>query len=126
PGTGKAPKGSYSGYEFKPTHSVKKIEINGMTAQDGWHGAVRIWYGGKNKTLDKLNLALLLLPGFGKLHATNGRPQFRLENEAQGNRAGSIVWGCVLSTYNTKPFRELQKYLPASCRYSGEGVGGAK
>ncbi|MDR2164713.1 MAG: hypothetical protein LBO79_03600, partial [Zoogloeaceae bacterium] len=118
PGTGKAPKGSYSGYEFKPTHSVKKIEINGMTAQDGWHGAIRIWYGGRNKELEKLGIALLLLPGFGKLDIL-GRPQFHLENEAQGNKAGSIVWGCTLSERNKKTIKELAKYLPSSCRYKG-------
>ncbi|MDR2164861.1 MAG: pilin [Zoogloeaceae bacterium] len=104
PGTGKAPKGSYSGYEFKPTHSVKRIEINGITAQNDWHGAIRIWYGDKNKTLDKLNLALVLAPGFGKLQA-NGRPQSRLEQEAQhGNRAGSITWGCSLKRSGYKNF----------------------
>ncbi|MDR2164422.1 MAG: pilin [Zoogloeaceae bacterium] len=120
PGTGKAPKNSYIGYEFKPTHNVKKIEINGIMTDpsEGWNGAVRIIYGGKNKTLDGLGIALLLTPGFGKLQAS-GFPQYPLENDVAQNNAGSIVWGCTLSNKNIKEFHKLAKYLPSSCRYKG-------
>jgi type IV pilus assembly protein PilA len=122
PGTGKAPPGSYSGYNFKPTANVKKITINGMkgsakTGSDAWEGAIRIFYGGKNKALDALDLLLVLAPGFGKLQE-NGYPQYPLEDVAQ-HKAGSIVWGCSLGNENTKDFNKLAKYLPSSCRYKG-------
>ncbi|MDR2165937.1 MAG: prepilin-type N-terminal cleavage/methylation domain-containing protein [Zoogloeaceae bacterium] len=124
PGTGKAPKDSYSGYEFKPTRNVKAISINGMNGPNpepsnyGWNGAVRIHYGGKNKDLEKLAIALLLVPGFGKI-TENGFPQFKLENTQQQGAAGSIVWGCALSMQNIVEFRKLAKYVPSSCRYRG-------
>ncbi|MDR2165797.1 MAG: pilin [Zoogloeaceae bacterium] len=119
PGTGKAPKNSYSGYEFKPTANVKAIAINGISAGNGWNddGAIRIQYGGRNKALNDLNLVVVLAPGFGKI-TENGFPQFKLEN-SEGKNTGSIVWGCVLSLQNTKTFKEIAKYLPSRCRYKG-------
>jgi prepilin-type N-terminal cleavage/methylation domain-containing protein len=128
PGTGKAPKNSYTGYEFKPTYNVKRIEINGVNkGQDEWNGSIRIIYGGKNKVLNNLNIQLLLVPGFGKIRTGDGDPhsgfpQYELgmgSTSMEQANGGSIVWGCALSTYNTKTFRELQKYLPSSCRYKG-------
>jgi type IV pilus assembly protein PilA len=121
PGTGKAPKGSYTGYEFKPTANVKAISINGIGSGANYdvNGTVRIHYGGKNKVLNDLNLYLMLVPGFGGIKE-DGFPKNYLEAAAtQPGQAGSIVWGCALSNRNTKPFRELQKYLPSRCRYKG-------
>jgi prepilin-type N-terminal cleavage/methylation domain-containing protein len=116
PGTGAPPPGSYN-YEFTPTDNVKGIGIWGRTA--GGSPSIRIMYGGKNKQLNDLGLIVLLFPGFGGFRE-DGYPLYLLgegdsaEREAQ---SGSIVWGCVLSNYNTKPFSELAKYLPARCRH---------
>jgi prepilin-type N-terminal cleavage/methylation domain-containing protein len=118
PGSGKSPPGSYN-YEFKPTSNVKAIEILG-TLDGGQQPAIRIYYGGKSKTLNDLGLILNLQPGFGGLKE-NGFPLHLLGEENGGkdsdNKTSSIVWGCALSRENKKTFKELAKYLPSSCRY---------
>jgi type IV pilus assembly protein PilA len=109
PGVGPSPDGSYN-YEFMPTDNVKKINIHP-------DGSVRVYYGGKNKILEELGLILNLIPGFGGLEEDN-HPVYTLTGSKGGNDAdaGSIIWGCYLSAYNTNPRRELVRYLPASCR----------
>ncbi|MDR2165314.1 MAG: pilin [Zoogloeaceae bacterium] len=118
PGTGKAPKDSYTGYEFKPTRNVKSIRIAGMGKTGygyDWNGGIVIYYGGKNKELEKLGITLILVPGFGKI--TNGLPQSPLETNINSG-SGSIVWGCAVGWYkNAKPTKEAFKYVPSSCRY---------
>ncbi|MDR2164676.1 MAG: pilin, partial [Zoogloeaceae bacterium] len=118
PGAGKAPKGSYTGYEFKPTANVKKIYINGIGGTGGFYGqngTILIVYGGKNKELDKLGLVLLLVPGFGKLQE-NGAPQYPLESGKMGS--GSIVWGCLVGwNEGAKPTTKIFRYVPSRCRY---------
>jgi prepilin-type N-terminal cleavage/methylation domain-containing protein len=121
PGTGKPPKDSYN-YEFKPTANVKAIEIEGDIS------GIRIRYGGRNKKLDELGLMIALYAGYGKINTATGVPETPLygttgyagqqinDNPAAGG--GSIVWGCVLGKGNKKPFRELAKYVPSSCRYA--------
>jgi prepilin-type N-terminal cleavage/methylation domain-containing protein len=126
PGTGKAPKGSYSGYEFKPTANVKAIKINGMHSPNGdpthygANGGIRIFFGGKNKVLDDLKLILDLVPGFGKIQE-NGYPQYPLEDKVGlSSASGSIVWACLPET-NIHPTKFF-KYLPSSCRHTGVGL----
>ncbi|MDR2165884.1 MAG: prepilin-type N-terminal cleavage/methylation domain-containing protein [Zoogloeaceae bacterium] len=128
PGVGKPPKNSYS-YEFKPTANVKKIMIVGSHGYDGT--AIRIIYGGKNKTLDKLNIALALYAGHGKI-TSEGIPEQLLQQAQMGDKpiqsfnAGSIVWGC--RPYDPagvdgsgmgkgSSFGKMSKYLPSPCRY---------
>jgi hypothetical protein len=114
-GSGPSPDGSY-GYEFTPTDNVKRISILRVNS----HAVIIIYYGGKNKKLDSLGLSLGLVPGFGGLQA-NGRPVCRLGEVGctDDSSASSIVWGCVLTTYNTRPFKELARYVPARCRNPG-------
>jgi type IV pilus assembly protein PilA len=61
------------GYKFKPTDNVKMIQMEGRCAACGFQN-IRIFYGGKNKALDKLGLVLMLMPGFGKIQG-DGDPQ---------------------------------------------------
>jgi prepilin-type N-terminal cleavage/methylation domain-containing protein len=119
PGTGKARKGSYN-YEFKPTANVKKIEIGG--SED--FSVVRVWYGGRNKTLDNLGIALGLAAGFGKIDGDSGVPETPLANGLlAGNKkyyagGGSIVWGCFVSgSSKIKSYDKIAKYIPSRCRY---------
>jgi type IV pilus assembly protein PilA len=119
PGTGKPPKDSYS-YQFKPTANVKAIRIAGAESDDA--SAIRIYYGGKNKTLDKLNLALGLYAGYGKI--VDGYPEhFLSENAGKVQNSanpgvGSIVWGCAVYPLDTsQSFNKISKYLPSRCRY---------
>jgi type IV pilus assembly protein PilA len=116
PGTGKPIKGSYN-YEFKSTANVKKIEIGGSDD----FSVVRIIYGGKNKTLDNLGIALGLAAGFGKIDGNTGIPETPLsiggtsKNYAGG---GSIVWGCFVSGRSKiKSYDKIAKYIPSRCRY---------
>jgi prepilin-type N-terminal cleavage/methylation domain-containing protein len=117
PGTGKPPPKSYS-YEFKPTHNVKAIRIVGADYDDG--SAIRIYYGGRNKTLDKLDLALGLYAGYGKIQS-DGTPEVMLANGGVNKPGigGSIVWGCRPYNHGTTPqsFGKISKYLPSRCRY---------
>jgi Tfp pilus assembly major pilin PilA len=118
PGTGKAPKDSYS-YEFKPTANVKGIAITGNIGDDA--STVRIYYGGRNKKLDKLNLALGLYPGSGKINSVTGVPEKILSANANGKKeenldAGSIVWGCRPYPIGGNHAKKT-KYLPSRCRY---------
>jgi type IV pilus assembly protein PilA len=119
PGVGPSPPGSYPGYEFTPTDNVQKIDIHGRRPPSGYP-AVRIYYGGKNAKLNDLGIILSLVPGFGELQE-NGYPLYRMGELPNGeeNSAGSVVWGCALSAYNTKPFSTLARYLPSRCRYRG-------
>jgi type IV pilus assembly protein PilA len=120
PGSGKPPPKSYN-YEFKPTANVKAIRILG-TLGEVQKPAILIYYGGKNKALNDLGLVISLAPGFGGLKE-DGIPLYQLGAPDGGldsnNKTSSIIWGCVLSSYNTKSFKELAKYLPARCRYKG-------
>jgi prepilin-type N-terminal cleavage/methylation domain-containing protein len=128
PGTGKAPKGSYTGYEFKPTANVKRLVVNGMAIKSGashyaHNGAIHIYYGGKNKALNDLGLVLMLVPGYGKIRhgdkEMDGFPEYVLESETPGRAAGSIVWGCALGVHSVKNFRTLYNYVPSICRNRG-------
>jgi prepilin-type N-terminal cleavage/methylation domain-containing protein len=120
PGTGPAPTGSYSGFEFTPTDNVKKIRIPG-TFHTGNGSTAKIWiyYGGKNKILDALGLVVALTPGFGEL--VNGDPSCRFRHAQNGlcQEGGSIIWGCgiIVSESNGKTFSELAPYVPSRCRY---------
>jgi type IV pilus assembly protein PilA len=117
PGTGPSPAGSY-GYEFMPTDNVKAIEIYPYNGA-GEKPSVRIYYGGKNKTLDSLGLILGLAPGYGGFRA-DGRPLYRMGEQSDGeNSAGSIIWGCHVGYDVTTPYSQLAKYLPAPCRNKG-------
>jgi type II secretory pathway pseudopilin PulG len=121
PGVGKPPKGSYN-YEFKPTANVKKMEIARYNEPNLTFPSVRIWFGGKNKTLNDLGIVLNIVPGYGGIEK-DGFPLHMLgegdSGKDTGNKTGSIIWGCTLSTFNTKTFKELAKYLPSRCRYKG-------
>jgi prepilin-type N-terminal cleavage/methylation domain-containing protein len=122
PGTGKAPPDSYR-YEFKPTKNIKRIRISRLkldgTAKPGsdGDGAIGIFFGGQNKELDKLGIALHLVPGTGPFDPVHGWPSKPL---AAG---GSITWGCTLhhEGYDGTPtnFAKVSKYLPSRCRYKG-------
>ncbi|MDR2164482.1 MAG: pilin, partial [Zoogloeaceae bacterium] len=123
PGTGKAPPKSYS-YEFKPTANVKAIRITGRTGDDA--ATIRIYYGGRNETLDRLNLALGLYAGNGKIDGISGMPEklLSLNNATAGGGpiqnfdVGSIVWGChPYPTSQGQSFGKIAKYLPSRCRY---------
>jgi hypothetical protein len=124
PGTGKPPKDSYH-YQFKPTHNVKRMEIGTASDTDADSALVRIYYGGKNKTLEDLGPVVGLIPGFGKINGITGVPESVLagiggSGGAQKNPlgGGSIVWGCIVSgASKTKSFRKLSKYVPSRCRY---------
>jgi type IV pilus assembly protein PilA len=126
PGTGPAPAGSFSGYEFTPTDNVKKIVIHNTNAAgtpghpNGNSAKIWIYYGGKNKTLDALGLVIGLTPGFGEI--TNGIPSCWFKNALSGQcqESGSIVWGCtiIVSESNNKTFSELARYVPSRCRYT--------
>jgi type IV pilus assembly protein PilA len=118
PGTGRSPAGSYN-YEFTSTDNVQKIDIYARRPPSGYP-SVRIYYGGKNARLNELGLILTLVPGFGGFQE-NGYPLYRIGESTNGEEesAGSIVWGCALSAYNTKSFSELAKYLPTRCRNRG-------
>jgi type IV pilus assembly protein PilA len=123
PGTGKPHPKSYS-YEFKPTANVKRIAITGNYSDDS--ATIRIYYGGRNKKLDKLDLALGLYPGTGKINSVTGVPEKILSrNNASGGGgkvenldAGSIVWGCRPYALNGKNHAKMAKYLPSRCRYT--------
>jgi type IV pilus assembly protein PilA len=126
PGTGKPPKNSYN-YQFKPTHNVKRIQIGAVSDASNKDGLVRIYYGGKNKTLEDLGPVVGLIPGFGKINGITGIPESVLAgiggSGADGYKknnlgGGSIVWGCFLSgSSKTLSFRKLSKYVPSRCRY---------
>jgi prepilin-type N-terminal cleavage/methylation domain-containing protein len=121
PGSGPSPKDSYS-YQFKPTPNVKAIAIVGVEKDMVPH--IQIHYGGKNKTLEELGIVLAIRPGHNGIRQ-DGAPVTPLflhggkPAEANAAPAGSIVWGCVLSSLNKHPFRKLAKYLPSRCRYRG-------
>ncbi|MDR2165472.1 MAG: pilin [Zoogloeaceae bacterium] len=108
PGTGKAPPKSYS-YEFKPTANVKAIKIAGAHDKDA--ATVRVYYGGKNKKLDKLNLAL-------GLYAQNseGKGLSEMGGTIQTSAGGSIVWRCTPYADGNMSYAGISKYLPSSCR----------
>jgi type IV pilus assembly protein PilA len=120
PGIGKPPDGSYN-YEFTPTDNVAKIYIQRFsppTIQPN----IRIHYGGKNKKLTELGLVVTLSPGFGGLKS-NGYPLCRFgEAGCDDKVAGSIVWGCTLSSQINRTFGELARYLPSRCRYKGSAT----
>jgi type IV pilus assembly protein PilA len=117
PGVGRA-ESSYN-YEFTPTDNVKKILIYNYKPSTGNYPAVRIYYGGKNKVLDKLGIVLNLTPGYGGFR-DNGLPLCDLGMPSCPNEnTSSIVWGCVLSGASSKGLSELARYLPARCRNSG-------
>jgi prepilin-type N-terminal cleavage/methylation domain-containing protein len=121
PGTGKAPPKSYS-YEFKPTHNVKAIKITGNQGDDA--ATIRIIYGGKNKTLNKLDIQLGLYAGTGKIDGVTGLPEKILsQSNASGGGGkiqnfdvGSIVWGCRPYAGPEHSFKKMAKYLPSTCR----------
>jgi type IV pilus assembly protein PilA len=117
PGSGPSPKGSYS-YQFKPTRNVKLIKIAGASLQD--NATVRVYYGGKNKALDKLNLAIGLYAGYGKIQ-NDGTPEHGLtENGGKVQNlsgGGSIVWGCRPYAGPEHSFKKISQYLPSRCRY---------
>jgi prepilin-type N-terminal cleavage/methylation domain-containing protein len=127
PGTGKAPPKSYS-YEFKPTANVKAIRITGAEGDDA--ATIRIYYGGRNKTLDRLNLALGLYAGTGKIDGISGMPEKLLSlNGTNGDGkpiqnfdVGSIVWGCHPYAGSELSFKKIAKYLPSRCRYKHPGM----
>jgi prepilin-type N-terminal cleavage/methylation domain-containing protein len=128
PGSGPSPKGSYS-YQFKPTRNVKEIRIAGASFHDA--ATIRIYYGGKNKVLDKLNIALGLYPGYGKISVVTGIPETSLSDNAgkiqKGAGGGSIVWGCrpytpSMNKDSGPSFGKMSKYLPSPCRYKHPGM----
>jgi type IV pilus assembly protein PilA len=119
PGTGKPIKGSFN-YEFKPTANVKKIQIGGSDD----YSVVRIWYGGRNKTLDRLGIVIGLAAGFGKIDGDSGVPETPLASGIAGGSkknyagGGSIVWGCLVSgSSQIQSFTKIAKYIPSRCRY---------
>jgi prepilin-type N-terminal cleavage/methylation domain-containing protein len=135
PGTGKPPKGSYN-YEFKPTANVQKISIQGACGSACQYPPINVHLGGRNKRLTDIGLIVRLSPGFGKLQGEGdpypGWPQVGLttlpagggglttvENVEEYKRhAGSIVWGCFISSDGNKtPFSVLRNYVPSRCRY---------
>jgi type IV pilus assembly protein PilA len=118
PGTGAPPPGSYS-YQFMPTDNVKAIEIHPYNAASKSYPSIRIYYGGKNKALDKLGLILSLAPGYGGFRE-DGRPLYRMgEQPDVDNSTGSIIWVCHVGYEVTTPYSQLAKYLPAPCRNKG-------
>jgi prepilin-type N-terminal cleavage/methylation domain-containing protein len=127
PGSGKAPKDSYS-YEFKPTPNVKRIQIVGESDPEV-HPGLRIWFGGKNKKLDDLGLVLVVIPGYGKIVDASGEPEKNLwTNPKTGTPSaggGSIVWGCRASKFGSKitSFAKFARYVPARCRHKYYGMG---
>jgi prepilin-type N-terminal cleavage/methylation domain-containing protein len=119
------------GYKFKPTANVKKITMEGDCGDGCAFPSIRIWYGGKNKTLNDLGLVVGIGAGFGKIRQSGdyeGWPEVGLNTKAGSsltsaadpdtvkNTAGSIVWGCRPDAAN-KPLREVSKYMPTRCRY---------
>jgi type IV pilus assembly protein PilA len=120
------------GYEFTPTDNVKMIQLEGGCAGCTYPN-IRIIYGGKNKTLDKLGLRISLMPGFGKIQrggAYDGWPEVGLSGKPYGpsvgkdaaaikDGAGSIVWGCIFGGESKVTFAQAAKYLPSSCRNKG-------
>jgi prepilin-type N-terminal cleavage/methylation domain-containing protein len=127
PGTGKAPPDSYR-YEFKPTKNIKRIRISslkldgtgqpgGASGNGGSDGAIGIYFGGQNKSLDKLGITLFLVPGTGPFDPVYGWPSKPL---AAG---GSIAWGCTLHYQGHAgqviKYAQVSKYLPSRCRYKG-------
>jgi prepilin-type N-terminal cleavage/methylation domain-containing protein len=117
PGTGAPPPGSYN-YQFMPTDNVKAIEIYDYNIGVRHFPSVRIYYGGKNKALDKLGLILSLAPGYGGFRE-DGRPLYHLGEPDADKSAGSIIWGCHVGYDVTTPYSQLAKYLPAPCRNKG-------
>jgi type IV pilus assembly protein PilA len=121
------------GYKFKPTANVKAITIEGNCPAECTYQNIRIYYGGKNKTLDDLGLILMMMPGFGKIQGDDdhrpGWPEVGLttkkgnshtqvaDPENFRNSAGSIVWGCTANAKSKKPFAVIKNYLPSRCRY---------
>ncbi|MDR2165524.1 MAG: hypothetical protein LBO79_07895, partial [Zoogloeaceae bacterium] len=130
PGTGKAPKDSYR-YEFKSTRNVEKIVICTIydAAGKDCGNAIRIFYGGKNKTLKDLGIVVALKPGYGKIDPITGDPERDLTPDKAGPQGtpsvggGSVVWACRLSNETKlKSFRKVGKYMPARCRYKYPGM----
>jgi type IV pilus assembly protein PilA len=121
-GTGPSLAGSYN-YEFTPTRNVKAIEITGRnTVHSSGYPYVRIYYGGENKILDDLGIALVLIPGHN-LNTANGKVQYGLGTTKTNtdNNGASIVWSCTLSNNGkTSSFSKVAKYLPTRCRYKGD------
>jgi hypothetical protein len=122
------------GYTFTPTDNVKMIQTEGACANCGFQN-IRIFYGGKNKALDKLGLILVVVPGFGESQhggRFDGWPEVGLSGKPTGpaagkdaaaikDGAGSIVWGCVFINESKIPFSQAARYLPSSCRHQGNG-----
>jgi hypothetical protein len=124
PGTGPSPAGSYN-YEFTPTDNVKAIMIKGASFPSK-SPYIRIDYGGKNKYLEELGVSINLSPGYGGIApigdpicslfgvTATGSPAGACDQPPES--AGAIMWGCVTYSLKGKPFRVINRYVPARCR----------